>query len=177
MAPRSCWPTVLRTEGDSLWKSPQMRGVFGLQRKHPKMFRVGLYTRVSTFDQQTTIPCRSTLCANTLTAGAGTSLCRSERLALERHSGKLARNYWSPLAVVRSMWCWCGDWIAGAESTPRHKTNDRVMSKRRGQNEGTIFETRTAGQSGIYVHYTWNKVFGTFNGTSQPDQNPDQNKR
>src|SRR5580704_16813127 len=27
--------------------------VFGQRRKHPKMFRVGLYARVSTFDQHT----------------------------------------------------------------------------------------------------------------------------
>ena len=31
--------------------------------------------------------------------------------------------------------------------------------------------TGTAGQSEVYVHYTWNNVFGTFVGTSQPDQN------
>jgi len=31
--------------------------------------------------------------------------------------------------------------------------------------------TGTAGQSKAYVHYTWNNVFGTFNGTAQPDQN------
>jgi DNA invertase Pin-like site-specific DNA recombinase len=34
-------------------KKAKARRVFGQQRKHPKMFRVGLYTRVSTFDQQT----------------------------------------------------------------------------------------------------------------------------
>jgi len=31
--------------------------------------------------------------------------------------------------------------------------------------------TGTAGQSKAYVHYTWNNVFGMFNGASQPDQN------
>lgn len=31
--------------------------------------------------------------------------------------------------------------------------------------------TGTAGQSKVYVHYTWNNVFGTLNGTAQPDQN------
>jgi hypothetical protein len=31
--------------------------------------------------------------------------------------------------------------------------------------------TGTAGQSKVYVHYTWTNVFGTFNGTAQPDQN------
>jgi len=31
--------------------------------------------------------------------------------------------------------------------------------------------TGTAGQSKVYVHFTWNNVFGTFNGTSQADQN------
>jgi hypothetical protein len=29
----------------------------------------------------------------------------------------------------------------------------------------------TIGESEVYVHYTWNNVFGTFDGTSQPDQN------
>ena len=31
--------------------------------------------------------------------------------------------------------------------------------------------TGTAGQSKVYVHYTWNNVFGTFSGSAQPDQN------
>jgi hypothetical protein len=31
--------------------------------------------------------------------------------------------------------------------------------------------TGTGGQSKVYVHYTWNSVFGTFSGTAQPDQN------
>jgi hypothetical protein len=31
--------------------------------------------------------------------------------------------------------------------------------------------TGTAGQSKIYVHYTWNNVFGMYNGIGQPDQN------
>lgn len=31
--------------------------------------------------------------------------------------------------------------------------------------------TGSAGQSRAYVHYTWSNVFGTYNGTSQPDQN------
>jgi len=31
--------------------------------------------------------------------------------------------------------------------------------------------TGSAGQSKVYVHYTWNDVFGTFSGTAQPDQN------
>ncbi len=34
-------------------KKAQSPGVFGQRRKHPKMFRVGLYARVSTFDQHT----------------------------------------------------------------------------------------------------------------------------
>jgi hypothetical protein len=31
--------------------------------------------------------------------------------------------------------------------------------------------TGVAGQSKVYVHYTFNNVFGTFSGTTQPDQN------
>jgi DNA invertase Pin-like site-specific DNA recombinase len=34
-------------------KKAKARRVFGQQRKHPKMFRVGLYARVSTLDQHT----------------------------------------------------------------------------------------------------------------------------
>jgi putative DNA-invertase from lambdoid prophage Rac len=34
-------------------KKAQSPRVFGQRRKHPKMFRVGLYSRVSTFDQHT----------------------------------------------------------------------------------------------------------------------------
>ena len=34
-------------------KKAKSRRVFGQRRKHPKTFRVGLYTRVSTFDQHT----------------------------------------------------------------------------------------------------------------------------
>ncbi len=34
-------------------KSAKLRNVFGHARKQPKMFRVGLYSRVSTNDQQT----------------------------------------------------------------------------------------------------------------------------
>jgi putative DNA-invertase from lambdoid prophage Rac len=35
------------------FEKAQSRRVFGQARKHPKMLRVGLYARVSTFDQQT----------------------------------------------------------------------------------------------------------------------------
>ena len=31
--------------------------------------------------------------------------------------------------------------------------------------------TGNKGQSKVYVHYTWNNVFGISNGTSQPDPN------
>jgi putative DNA-invertase from lambdoid prophage Rac len=34
-------------------ETAKAKRVFGQRRKHPKMFRVGLYARVSTFDQQT----------------------------------------------------------------------------------------------------------------------------
>src|SRR5271166_2087165 len=36
-----------------LSKKAKSRRVFGQRRKHPKMFRAALYTRVSTFDQHT----------------------------------------------------------------------------------------------------------------------------
>jgi putative DNA-invertase from lambdoid prophage Rac len=43
----------LRNAAKRASKKAQSPRVFGQRRKHPKMFRVGLYARVSTFDQHT----------------------------------------------------------------------------------------------------------------------------
>jgi hypothetical protein len=49
--------------------------VFGQARKPPKMFRAGLYARVSTTDQQT-IPLQIRALREYAAAGAGPSPCR-----------------------------------------------------------------------------------------------------
>src|ERR1700733_1933422 len=65
--------------------------VFGQARKPLKMFRAGLYARVSTNDQQT-LPMQSR--------------------AMREYA---ARRGW-PIAVERSTSSWCGDWTAGERS-------------------------------------------------------------
>ena len=76
------------------------------------MLRAGLYARVSTNDQQTL--------AMQNRAMRGYAARRGWTIALQvrevnsgRHDGKPARHCWKPPAGERSIWCWCGGWIAG----------------------------------------------------------------
>jgi hypothetical protein len=76
--------------------------VFGQRRRPSKMFRVGLYARVSTNDQQT-LPMQSRAMREYAADAAGRLLRKSERLAPVQPSEKPARNCWKPPAVERSM--------------------------------------------------------------------------
>ena len=87
--------------------------VFGQARKAAKMFRAGLYARVSTNDQQTlSMQSRAmreyaarrgwTIAVNVREVGSGAA----KREARE----KLRR----PPVAARSMSCWSGGWTAGA---------------------------------------------------------------
>jgi predicted site-specific integrase-resolvase len=87
--------------------------VFGHSRKQPKMFRAGLYARVSTNDQQT-LPMQ-------LRAMREYAECRGWTIALQVREvnsgavgGKPARDCWKRPGGGKSMSCWCGVWIAGA---------------------------------------------------------------
>jgi hypothetical protein len=71
-------------------KTAKSTKVFGQPRNPGKMFRVGLYARVSTHDQQTlTLQMR----------------------AMREYAAKRG---WPQRAAVRSTLCWSGDWIDGA---------------------------------------------------------------
>src|ERR1700684_2524148 len=89
-------------------KSPR---VFGHAQKPVKMFRAGLYARVSTNDQQT-IP----LQIRALRQYVGR---RGGRIALQVKefgsgaSQRQGRSCWTRRAAVKSTWCWCGDWTVG----------------------------------------------------------------
>ena len=87
--------------------------VFGQARRPAKMFRAGLYARVSTNDQQTLAMQNRAM--REYAARRGWTIALQVR---EVNSGaareKLARNCWRPPAAGRSTWCWYGAWTAGA---------------------------------------------------------------
>src|SRR4029453_11837167 len=87
--------------------------VFGQARKQAKMFRAGLYARVSTNDQQTLAMQGRSM--REYAARGGWTIASQVR---EVNSGGAKREvrerYWKPPAAGRSMWCWCGAWIGGA---------------------------------------------------------------
>ena len=101
-------------------KAPSPR-VFGQRRKHLKMFRVGLYARVSTFDQHT-IPLQiRALCE--YAARRGWTIAMQVK---EVRSGNYGKSCWTRLAAARLTSCWCGDWIAGGgrwRTCSRHSRN------------------------------------------------------
>ena len=58
--------------------------------------------------------CRCAPCGSMRRSAAGRSRFRSKRSVPARPSVNSARNCWLRRAAARSMWCWSGDWIAGA---------------------------------------------------------------
>ena len=87
--------------------------VFGQARKPAKMFRAGLYARVSTNDQQT-LPMQSRAMREYAARRGWTIAMQVREVNSGAANGKLARNCWRPPAAARSMWCWYGGWTAGA---------------------------------------------------------------
>ena len=86
--------------------------VLGQARKPAKMFRAGLYARVSTNDQQTlSMQSRAmreyaarrgwTIAVNIREVGSGATKREAREKLLEA------------TGVARSMSCWCGGWTAG----------------------------------------------------------------
>jgi predicted site-specific integrase-resolvase len=86
--------------------------VFGQARKPAKMFRAGLYARVSTNDQQTLS--MQSRAMREYAARRGWTVAVQVREVGSGATEKLARNCWRPPAVARSMLCWYGGWTAGA---------------------------------------------------------------
>ena len=92
----------------------RQEGFWPAHRKPAKMFRVGLYARVSTHDQQT-LPHADARHAGVCGEARLDDRGSDQRGRFRRGaSGNSARNCWQPPAAARSMWCWSGGWIAGA---------------------------------------------------------------
>lgn len=88
--------------------------VFGHRRKQPKTFRVGLYARVSTNDQQT-LPMQSRAMREYATRRGWTIALQVREVGSSAGREKPVRNCWRLPVAVRSMWCSYGDWTAGAD--------------------------------------------------------------
>jgi predicted site-specific integrase-resolvase len=88
--------------------------VFGQARKPAKMFRAGLYARVSTNDQQT-IPSQIRALREYAVRRDWTIALQVEEVGSGASERQLWEGYWRRRAVARSTWCWYGDWIGGAD--------------------------------------------------------------
>lgn len=87
--------------------------VFGQARKSAKMFRAGLYARVSTNDQQTLS--MQSRAMREYAARRGWTIALQVREVNSGGAKREAReNCWRPPGAGRSMSCWCGGWTAGA---------------------------------------------------------------
>ena len=87
--------------------------VFGQARKPAKMFRAGLYARVSTNDQQT-LPMQNRAMREYAARRGWTIAMQVREVGSGAARREARRNCWRPRAVARSTSCWCGGWIAGA---------------------------------------------------------------
>ena len=77
------------------------------------MFRVGLYARVSTNDQQT-LPMQMRAMPDYAGRRGWTTAMQIREVGSGRLDGKPAKSCWRLHVVGRSMSCWCGGWTAGA---------------------------------------------------------------
>src|ERR1022692_331563 len=88
--------------------------VFGQARKTAKMFRAGLYARVSTNDQQTLAMQNRAM--REYPARRGWAIVLQVREVNSGAARREARETVLEAAVAgRSTWCWCGGWTAGAD--------------------------------------------------------------
>ena len=76
--------------------------VFGQRHRPSKMFRVGIYARVSTNDQQT-LPMQSRAMREYAARRGWTITAQVREVGSGAASEKPARNCWKPPAVERSM--------------------------------------------------------------------------
>src|SRR5947207_12874763 len=92
-------------------KSP---GVFGQARKPAKMFRAGLYARVSTSDQQT-IPLQIRALQEYAVRRGWTITLQVKEVGSGASERQVRRSCWRRRAAAKSTLCWCGDWIVAAD--------------------------------------------------------------
>jgi predicted site-specific integrase-resolvase len=89
------------------------QNVFGQARKPAKMFRVGLYARVSTNDQQT-LAMQNRAMREYAARRGWTVVMQVREVNSGEYGARLATNYSKRLAVGKSTECWSGAWIVGA---------------------------------------------------------------
>jgi len=93
-------------------KTAKSQGVFGQRQKSAKMFRAGLYARVSTHDQQT-LPLQMRAMREYAAKRGWMIAVQIKEVGSGAAERELRENS-SPLRVgARSMSCSSGDWIAG----------------------------------------------------------------
>jgi Resolvase, N terminal domain len=88
--------------------------VFGQPRRPAKMFRAGLYARVSTNDQQT-IPLQIRALREYAARRGWAIALQVKEVGAAHASGNCGRSCWRQRAAGKSTWCWFGDWTAGAD--------------------------------------------------------------
>ena len=95
------------------FEKAQSPGVFGQVRNYPKMFRAGLYSRVSTNEQQT-LPLQNRALRE-YAAKRGWTIAMQMKEGFRRcASGTAGENCSMPHDGAILMWFWFGAWIAGA---------------------------------------------------------------
>ena len=87
--------------------------VFGQRQESAKMFRVGLYARVSTHDQQT-LPLQMRTMREYAAKRGWTVPLRSKKSVPARPNANCARSCSMLHAVAISMSYWSGGWTGGA---------------------------------------------------------------
>jgi predicted site-specific integrase-resolvase len=96
-------------------KKAKSKRVFGQRQEPAKMFRVGLYARVSTHDQQTLPLQMRAMRAYAAKRGWAIAVqIKSKKSVRARQSVNSARICLQRRDAVRSMSCSSGGWIAGA---------------------------------------------------------------
>jgi Resolvase, N terminal domain len=95
-------------------KTPKSMRVFGQRQERPKMFRAGLYARVSTHDQQTLPLQIRAMREYAAKRGWAISIQIKEVGSGAAHANSVKSS--SPQRVgARSMSYWSGGWTAGAD--------------------------------------------------------------
>src|SRR6516162_6078475 len=136
----------LEMAGKGLGQGETAAGFWPPSGRPSKPFRVGLYGRVSTHEQQT-IPLQTRAMRQYATRGAGPSPCKSARWVPGRRGDNLVGNCWRRRAAGKSMGCCFGGWIEGGSVTdlPYSKAASPQSHSYLSATTGSTREARCAG--------------------------------
>src|SRR5881409_4052976 len=94
-------------------KTAKSQRVFGQRQKPAKMFRAGLYARVSTYDQQT-LPLQMRAMREYAAKRGWTIAIQIKRSGQAPPNANSVKNSWPLAGGARSMSSWYGGWTDGA---------------------------------------------------------------